>query len=104
MKHIETVEELNALRKDGAVLVDFYAKWCGPCKQLGKKLPALQEEYKNVTFVKVNIEEGEELAEVFKVSSIPLVLIWPEDSEDAIDVKGFNLKAIKEALDKTKDE
>ncbi len=75
MKIINT-EEFNAVTKEGLTLVDFFADWCGPCKMLGPILEKLDEEYPDVTFVKVNVDDNMELAEKFGIMSIPAVYVF----------------------------
>ncbi len=58
------------------VVVDFYADWCGPCRQLSPLLEKLQSEYADqMAVVKVNVDEREVIAAHYNVSSIPMVLI-----------------------------
>ena len=54
-------------------VVDLYADWCGPCRALSVALTALEAEYTDVKFCKINVDEQEELARLFHVESIPLV-------------------------------
>ena len=62
------VEEYN-----GLVVIDLYADWCGPCKMLAPVIHELESEYTDVKFCKVNVDEEGELADAFKVTSIPMV-------------------------------
>ena len=62
------VEEHN-----GLVVIDLYADWCGPCKMLAPVIHELENEYTDVKFCKVNVDEEGELADAFKVTSIPMV-------------------------------
>jgi thioredoxin 1 len=57
----------------GLVVIDLYADWCGPCKMLAPTLHALEEEYPEVKFAKVNVDKETALAMQFKVQSIPFV-------------------------------
>lgn len=64
----------------GTVVIDLYADWCGPCKMLAPILEELEAEYEGVKFCKVNVDNERELAEMFKVSSIPHVAIVKDNS------------------------
>lgn len=66
----------EVLNSDGAVLVDFWASWCGPCKMVSPIIDELAEEYKGrVKVGKVNVDEESELAAKFAVVSIPTVML-----------------------------
>ena len=67
-------EVLNANEK---VLVDFYADWCGPCKMLAPVFEQAGEEMKNdATFLKVDIDQSLELAQQFRISTVPTMMIF----------------------------
>ncbi|HEY7139554.1 MAG TPA: thioredoxin [Methylomirabilota bacterium] len=60
-----------------AVIVDFWAEWCGPCKAIAPTLDELAQEYAGrVTIAKVNVDEHPGLAARFQVRSIPTLLIF----------------------------
>ena len=59
-------------------LIDFFALWCGPCKMLSPVLDELAEEYEGtIDIYKVNIDDEEELAEIFGIRSVPTLLFVP---------------------------
>ena len=69
-----TKDNFNELKNSTKpVLLDFYADWCGPCKMLAPVIHELENEYTDVKFCKVNVDEEGELADAFKVTSIPMV-------------------------------
>ena len=69
--------ENELLRSDKPVLLDFYADWCGPCKMLSPVLSEIADEYADVLRVaKVNVDDEPELAMKFKVSSIPMLVLF----------------------------
>ena len=68
------------------VVVDFWAPWCGPCKQLSPTLDKLAREYSGkIQLVKINVDENQELATQMRVQSIPMVVAF----KDGQPVDGF---------------
>ena len=63
--------------KDGKILVDFYADWCGPCKALGEIL----EQLKDVNVLKINVDEHQDLAIQFGVMSIPTIILFEDGKQ-----------------------
>lgn len=76
MKEI-TIEELNNLKSQGLkILVDVYADWCGPCKQLTPRLEALSSSYTDVQFVKMNVDKNMAFANELQIKGVPTVLVY----------------------------
>ena len=63
---------------DKPAIIDFYAEWCGPCKQIAPVLEELANEYGDQIYIyKVNVDEEQELAALFGIRSIPTMLYIP---------------------------
>jgi thioredoxin len=69
------------------VLIDFWAVWCGPCKVMGPVLDTLAPEFPTVKFVKVNVDEVPEIAELFGVQSIPTFYMVKFSGDGTFDIK-----------------
>ena len=61
---------------DLVVVVDFFATWCGPCKMLAPVLEKAADELTNVPFYKVDIDEEMELANQYKIMTVPTLLFF----------------------------
>lgn len=78
MIYLKEEKEFDKLTKEGLVLVDFYADWCGPCQMLSPILEELSKKNKNLKIVKINVDEHQQLAVQNKVLSIPAIKIYKD--------------------------
>lgn len=84
-------------QKQGLVLVDFWAVWCGPCRILGPIIEEIGDSVEGVTVGKVNVDENPVLSEQFGVRSIPTVILF-KDGQPVEQVVGVRAKEVFLAL------
>jgi thioredoxin 1 len=99
--------------REGIVLIDWWAPWCGPCRAFGPTYEKVAGQHTDITFGKVNTEEQQALASSFEIRSIPTLMILrdkvllyseagalPESAlEDLIkQVRGLDMEAVRAKL------
>lgn len=76
------------------VVVDVYATWCGPCKQMGPVFVALSSQFPDVKFVKMDFDKTKEAAKKYGVSSLPTFLFFKDGQEVGREMGMMNQDAL----------
>eukprot|EP00070_Physeter_catodon_P042581 XP_028349475.1 thioredoxin domain-containing protein 8 isoform X1 [Physeter catodon] len=74
VQNIRDMDELKALLKSAEnklVVIEFSAKWCGPCKRIYPLFHEMSVQYRNVMFANVNVDRARELAQIYHIKAIP---------------------------------
>ncbi|MCM1042914.1 MAG: thioredoxin [Corallococcus sp.] len=78
MKVIELGDDFSKFTEQGLCVVDFWAKWCTPCRMMAPVLDELAEDMANVKFGKVDVDMYSDLARAFNITSIPNLCIFKD--------------------------
>ena len=97
--HVENEEQFGELRDDGLVLIDYYADWCGPCKMLEPTIEEIAAE-RDVTVLKVDIEQFQSIAGEAGVRSLPMLQILSDGEESDRMIGVQDKQDILDALDR----
>jgi thioredoxin len=68
----------DTINDNDIVIIDFWAEWCGPCKNFAPIYDEISEKHEDIVFAKVNTEEEQELGASFQIRSIPTLMIFRE--------------------------
>lgn len=89
--------EYETVIKEGKVVIDCYAPWCGPCKMISPIIDKFSEEITTTKFYKINVDEAEKITKDFNIMSIPTLLIF-ENGELKDKVVGLRSKSELEEI------
>ena len=81
------------------VVIDFFATWCGPCKMISPKIEAMAGEMSNVVFLKVDVDEAEDVAQEYNISAMP-TFIFLKNGQKVADLMGANADKLTELVNK----
>ena len=101
IKHVTDASfEADVLKAEGAVLVDYWAEWCGPCKMIAPVLDEIAETYKGkLTVAKLNIDENQETPAKHGVRGIPTLMLFKNGQKVAEKVGAAPKSALKSWLE-----
>ena len=71
-----TLENHNETVADGTVLIDFWAAWCGPCRQFAPVFEQSSEQHPDIKFTKVDTDDQQQLSAMYGITSIPTLVIY----------------------------
>jgi thioredoxin 1 len=93
--------ETGVISSSKPVFVDFWAEWCGPCRMVSPVVEELSEEYDGkVDFVKVNVDQANEVASKYNVFSIPTLAIFSKGQIVAQQVGAASKESYKNMIDR----
>ena len=88
----------EVLGQKGAVLVDFWATWCPPCRMLSPIIDEIAEEVSDIRVGKINVDEQPELAAQFQISNIPTLIVFKDGKEAKRSVGAISKDAVKDLI------
>merc|ERR1712170_344519 len=97
VKYLEDFNSELASAGGKLVVVDFFATWCGPCKMIAPHLEEMDKTMDDVVFLKVDVDECEDIAQEYKINAMP-TFIFIKNKSKVADLTGANVEKLKEIV------
>ena len=101
IKHLLSELDFNEFVKEGNVVVDFYATWCGPCRMLAPIIEDLSEENPNIKFGKLDVDQVSQVASRYMIQSIPTLLFFKDGTLVHSQIGFSSQEALEDTLEKS---
>lgn len=101
IKHVTDASfEVDVLKAEGPVLVDYWAEWCGPCKMIAPVLDAIADEYSGkLTIAKLNIDQNDQTPAKHGVRGIPTLMLFKNGQVEATKVGALSKSQLQAFID-----
>lgn len=91
---VKLLTEASEIPQQGAVVIDFFATWCGPCKRIAPTYEKLSEAFTNVKFFKVDVDESPEIVNQYDISAMP-TFVFLKDGKEVKRVEGADMAGLE---------
>ncbi len=95
---VKLIVEPSEVPQQGAVVIEFFATWCGPCKRIAPTYEKLAEAFTSVVFLKVDVDESPELVEQYNISAMP-TFVFLKNGQVVKKVEGADMAALEAGFD-----
>lgn len=95
---VKIVSEASEIPTQGAVVIDFFATWCGPCKRIAPTFEKLASSLSSIVFLKVDVDESPQLVNEFDISSMP-TFVFLKDGREVKRVEGADMAGLQSGFD-----
>jgi len=90
---VKIITEQSEIPKQGKVVIDFFATWCGPCQTIAPAYEQTAEQFSGIRFLKVDCDQSSDLAEAFGVRSLP-TFVFLQSGKQVARVTGADLNTL----------
>ncbi len=91
---VHSITEVSEVPQQGAVVIDFFATWCGPCKRIAPTYENLSKAFTTVKFLKVDVDESPELVDKYSIQAMP-TFVFLKDGQVVKKVEGADLAGLE---------